>query len=467
MVLISLLSSCLLITFARAHEVQPTVADITIGAKSVDLSLQWVLEAPVAGLDLEGLNDTNTAENSQGYDRLRGFHSEDLAQSFRDAFPAISQGMTLRTGGSVLAPAIVAIEVPDVGDIEVPRISTVQLSAPLPDGIGPVIFTWPAAFGPLVIRQQGVEDGYTAFLANGGESAPISRTGNGTQSAGTAFVEYIGVGFDHIIPKGLDHILFVLGLFFLALKLRPLLWQVTAFTLAHTVTLALGTLDIVRISPDVVEPLIAASIVYVGIENVLARGITPWRPVVVFLFGLLHGLGFASVLSDFGLGGSHFVPKLIGFNIGVEIGQLAVICAALLALGLLFGQNDWYKRRIAAPVSIGISVVASFWVLQRIGLIETAGTWALFSLLTEGGLSPVWVSILAGTLAVFVSVLILVARASEGMRDIGGAVTSFSMFLAVIATFTAGGWIFTGMAVAIWILAIWLQSQGSSEQVEA
>ena len=467
MVLLGLLSSFLLITFARAHEVQPTVADITIGPKSVDLSLQWVLEAPVAGLDLEGIDDTNTAENSQDYDQLRGLHPEELAQAFRDAFPTISQGMTLRTGGSLLAPAIIELEVPDVGDVEVPRLSTVHLSAPLPAGIEPVIFTWPAAFGPLVIRQQGVEDGYTAFLANGGESAPISRTESGRQTAGAAFVEYIGVGFDHIIPKGLDHILFVLGLFFLALKLRPLLWQVTAFTLAHTVALALGTLDIVRVSPDIVEPLIAASIVYVGIENVLARGLTTWRPVVVFLFGLLHGLGFASVLSDFGLGGSHFVPKLIGFNVGVEFGQLAVIGTAFLVLGLLFGRSHWYRARIANPVSVAISAIAAFWVLERIGAIDPAGMWTPFALLTEGGLSPIWISVLASAFAGGVSILILMASPSAGLRNFGGAVTSFSLFLAAIATFTSGAWVFTGIVALIWIASIGLQSLGRTDRVGA
>ena len=465
MVLIGLLSSFLLITFARAHEVQPTVADITIGPKSVDLSLQWVLEAPVAGIDLEGIDDTNTAENSQDYDRLRGLQPEALAQAFREAFPAISQGLTLRTGGSLTAPALVSIEVPVVGDVELPRLSTVQLSAPLPPGTEPVIFTWPAAFGPLVIRQQGIEDGYTAFLANGGESAPIPRTGGGTQSAGAAFVEYIGVGFDHIIPKGLDHILFVLGLFFLALKLRPLLWQVTAFTLAHTVTLALGTLDILRVSPGIVEPLIAASIVYVGVENVLARRLTPWRPVVVFLFGLLHGLGFASVLSDFGLGGSHFVPKLIGFNLGVEIGQLAVIAAAFLTLGMLFGQRHWYRARVATPVSIAISIIAAFWVLERTGVIDPTGIWAPFTLLTEGRLPPMQISALAGAIAVGMSILTLIAPVSDGMRNIGGAVTSFAMFMAVVATFTSGAWLFAAIIAAVWIIAIWLQSLRRTDRV--
>ncbi|MEK6216794.1 MAG: HupE/UreJ family protein, partial [Boseongicola sp.] len=304
------------------------------------------------------------------------------------------------------------------------------------------------------------------YLANGGESAPIPRTGGDDQASVAAFVEYISVGFDHIIPKGLDHILFVLGLFFLALKLRPLLWQVTAFTLAHTVTLALGTLDIVRIPPNIVEPLIAVSIVYVGVENVLSRGLTPWRPVVVFLFGLLHGLGFASVLSDFGLGGSHFVPKLIGFNVGVEFGQLAVIGTAFLALGIFFGGNGWYRVRITSPVSIAISMIAAFWVLERTGILDPTNTWTLFALLTQGGLPPVMTTVFAGVLAVLVSVLIFVTASTDGIRDWGGAITSIAMFLAVVATFTSGAWIFTVMIAAIWIIAIRVQSLNSSDQME-
>jgi hypothetical protein len=147
--------------------------------------------------------------------------------------------------------------------------------------------------------------------------------------------------------------------------MRPLLWQISAFTLAHTVTLALGALEIVRIPPEIVEPLIAASIVYVGVENVLSKGLTPWRPVIVFAFGLLHGLGFASVLADFGLGASHFVPKLIGFNVGVELGQLAVIAIAFVLVGLWFGRKPWYKERIANPASVAIALVGAWWVVER------------------------------------------------------------------------------------------------------
>ncbi|MEM9971164.1 MAG: HupE/UreJ family protein [Pseudomonadota bacterium] len=448
-----------MVTVSSAHEVQPAIANLRINDTSVDVTLTWVLEAPLAGLDLEGLSDTNAAENAEEYDRFRALSPTDLERAFREDWPRISGQFGLAAAGEPLAMQLGEVDVPEEEILEFPRISRITLSADLPPGDGAVTMTWPAAFGPLVVRQVGVENGYSLFLMSGGVTDPISRAGPSDQSASEAFVEYVGVGFEHIIPLGLDHILFVLGLFFLALRIGPLLWQVTAFTLAHTVTLALGALDIIRISPDIVEPLIAASIVYVGVENVLARELTPWRPFIVFGFGLLHGLGFAGVLSDFGLGASHFVPKLIGFNVGVEIGQLAVIAAAFVAFGILFGRSAWYFRRIAAPVSIAISLIAVFWVLALTGIIDATGPWAAFAMLTEGGLAPLLVLVSAGAFAAVATGVEMVVGA-DLLRDVLGALTSFVMFLAVVATFTSGAWLFALALTAAWILAIRLQSLG-------
>ena len=172
-------------------------------------------------------------------------------------------------------------------------------------------------------------------------------------------------GFEHIIPLGADHILFVLGLFFFSLHLGPLLWQVTAFTLAHTATLALATLGVVSVSPAVVEPLIALSIAYVGVENVLRPRLGWWRPGVVFGFGLLHGLGFASVLSDVGGETGNLVARLLGFNLGVELGQLAVIALAFVALALPFGRKPWWRSHIAVPASLAIAAVGAWWTVER------------------------------------------------------------------------------------------------------
>ena len=222
-------------------------------------------------------------------------------------------------------------------------------------------------------------------------------------------------------------------------------------------------MDIIRLPGDIVEPIIAASIVYVGIENVFMRKLAPWRPAVVFGFGLLHGLGFASVLQEFGLGGDNFVAKLIGFNVGVEVGQLAVIAAAWIAFALLFGRNDWYHRRIAAPVSIGISVIAAFWVLERTGTISTDGPWGLFSALTEGGFAPITVLIVASVVAGVLTALVLLLITADGFRDLAAMATSFVLFLCLIAAFTSGAWIISFVIAAIWVLALRLQSLGGPE----
>jgi hypothetical protein len=355
------------------------------------------------------------------------------------------------------------IDVPEVGDVALSRTSTVRLTGTLPPGDAPLVIGWSADLGPLVVRQRNVDGGYSGYLVSGALSDPIPLTGGTTLSAPRALSDYIGVGFNHIVPKGLDHILFVLGLFFLSLNLRPLLWQVTAFTLAHTVTLALGALDIIRIPPDIVEPLIAASIVYVAVENLLVRELHPWRPAVVFGFGLLHGLGFASVLQDFGLGSEHFIPKLIGFNVGVEIGQLAVIAATFLTLGVLFGNHYWWRRRIAAPVSVAIALIALFWVLERTGLIDPSGAWTPFSLLTEGKLPPLWTVLAAALVATVLTAIQMPMPDADTFRDVAGFLTSFVAFIAIVATFASGAWVFTAIAAAAWVLAIRLQSLGDIE----
>ena len=163
----------------------------------------------------------------------------------------------------------------------------------------------------------------------------------------------------------------MIGLFLYAPRARPLLLQVTAFTLAHTVTLALGTLDVVRVPGSVVEPLIALSIVYVCVENIWARGrrMGAWRPAIIFAFGLLHGLGFASVFEEYGIPDGQLVPALLAFNIGVELGQITVLAACFLLVGLWFRDRDWYRSVITVPGSILIGLIGLYWVVTRIGLV--------------------------------------------------------------------------------------------------
>lgn len=180
--------------------------------------------------------------------------------------------------------------------------------------------------------------------------------------------DYIVQGFVHILPRGLDHILFVLALFLFAKSFSTLLWQVSAFTLAHTITLALGIYGIVQLPSSIVEPLIALSILYVAIENVYrakSTTVSHTRTPVIFAFGLLHGLGFASVLSDVGLPESQYALSLISFNIGVELGQLSVIVIAFLCLAPIM-KKQWYQSTVVKALNIGIAITAAYWVIERV-----------------------------------------------------------------------------------------------------
>ena len=176
---------------------------------------------------------------------------------------------------------------------------------------------------------------------------------------------FIKAGFEHIIPQGLDHILFVLGLFFSTLKLRSLILQVTAFTFAHSITLALAALGFVKLQLSVVEPLILLSIVWVAFENTFFKKTTKWRPLVVFTFGLLHGLGFATLLTQYGLPKDNFISLLLAFNVGVEFGQFAVLLAAFILIRLIYLKTE-YKNQLKIPASIMIGCTGLFWFIESL-----------------------------------------------------------------------------------------------------
>lgn len=354
---------------AAAHEVRPAVADIAVGAEVVDLTIRFPVEPMIAGMSLQGLEDTNDSPLAGQYDVLRADDPAELEAALRSAWPDIAKGMTVQVGDARVPLEIVSVAVPEVGDVSLPRDTVLTLRAALPADGADVRFGWDAAYGSVIVRQVGGgEDAYSAILQGGDLSEALPREGFVTEGALPVFGRFIVSGFEHIVPKGLDHILFVLGLFFFALRAGPLLAQVTAFTLAHTVTLALASLKIITLPATVVEPLIAASIVYVAVENIIGGRMGWARVAVVFGFGLLHGLGFASVLDEVGLQEGRFFVGLIGFNIGVELGQLAVISAAFLAVGWPFGGKPWYRARVAIPASVAIAAVGAWWTVERVFL---------------------------------------------------------------------------------------------------
>jgi hypothetical protein len=256
-------------------------------------------------------------------------------------------------------------------NVDLPRDTMIRMVANLKLGVGPVAIGWVAENGGLVVRHGTGDDAYAAFLEGGEISIPLPRMGKVKESAPAVFWRFVVEGFDHIIPKGLDHILFVFGLFLFSQARRPLLSQITSFTLAHTATLGLATLGVITIQPTqmwLIESLIAISIVYVAVENIFRPKLGWWRIVVVFGFGLLHGLGFASVLGGMGLAKGQFLLSLIAFNVGVEFGQLAVVASALIIFTLPFGRSPEYRRLVVIPGSVVIAVIGLWWAIKRIFL---------------------------------------------------------------------------------------------------
>ncbi|MEP6610247.1 MAG: HupE/UreJ family protein [Mucilaginibacter sp.] len=185
-------------------------------------------------------------------------------------------------------------------------------------------------------------------------------------SKGDAALVYLGLGYKHILPLGFDHILFILILFLLSPKLKPVLWQATAFTVAHSVTLGLAMYHVITPPAKIVEPVIALSILYVALENILSPKLKTSRIGVVFLFGLVHGMGFAGALGQLGLPKNSYLISLIMFNVGVELGQLTVILTAYFVLARYFGDKPYYRKYIIIPLSIMIAMIATYWTIQRL-----------------------------------------------------------------------------------------------------
>ncbi len=365
-----LLAGLLLAQTAAAHRLRPAIVTVTFaGDGTWSAALQLNLEALLAGIGPEH-EDTSQAPQAGAYNALRDLPPEALRAQF-DAFaPRLLRGIVVRFDGQTVAPQLAAVAIPTVGDTGVERLTVITFGGRIPPRSK--VFTWRYApeFGESALRLAlpGGAIARADWLTAGRESAPFPLDPALLPERTTTDVlrDYTVLGYTHIVPKGLDHILFVLGIFLLSLSWRPLLYQVTAFTVAHSITLALSLYGVVSLPASVVEPLIALSIVYVAVENILVSELKAWRVWVVFGFGLLHGLGFAGVLTEVGLPRGEFLPALIAFNVGVELGQLTVIGLALLAVGLWFRGRPWYRARVVIPASALIAAVGGYWTIARI-----------------------------------------------------------------------------------------------------
>jgi hydrogenase/urease accessory protein HupE len=344
---------------AHAHEIGTTQVH-AVFRKDHTFTID-VITAPQALL--------NKLEAAAHQSRSTGLTTPELQTRLRSLSPQLAGAASIRFG-AVEAPKHVEV-LPIVAPAD-PRLASyviLRYSGDIPPHAGD--FTW----------QYGLTyAAYAIAIENEGHGAPAREWLEGDQrtapfpiardvlppTRSEVMRQYLELGFTHIVPRGIDHILFVLGIFLLTTKIRAILAQVTAFTIAHSITLGLTIYGLVSLSPRIVEPMIALSIVYVAVENLVTSELKPWRVAIVFAFGLLHGMGFAGVLKEMGLPRSEFLTALVTFNVGVELGQLTVIAAAYWLIARWIEKKPWYRPRFVIPASLVIAAVGLFWTVQRL-----------------------------------------------------------------------------------------------------
>ena len=372
--LISILLSTLSYNTVLADVVKPALVEINVSSENlISVEIRASIEALLTGINASYKN-TKDAPNAVEYDEFRQLSADDLQQAFVGFKQQFLDSITIEVDNKKLTLHIDKVDIPPTGYIKVPRISVIYLTAHLPESAESLRWYYPAKFGDNAVRLKQVDNqneqwhwSQWQWLKKDQVSTPFSLTEIvARQSVAEVVVSYIVLGFEHILPRGLDHLLFILGLFLLSTHWRPLLLQVTMFTVAHTITLGLAMNNVVELPAVIVEPLIALSIAYIGIENIIAKRLHKSRLLLVFAFGLIHGLGFAGVLSDFGMPDNDFVTALISFNVGVELGQIATIVLAFVLLSYWFKDRERYRKMIVLPGSALISVIGVYWFFERL-----------------------------------------------------------------------------------------------------
>ena len=355
----------------KSHEIKPSIADFSINESSLTFEIRLNAELILSGIDASDIQNTDNSNLSYKYDDLRKLPDNDLKDNIMSNWDNISQNIYIKLDGDVQELNLLSIEIINQRNYEVTRDTIINFHIPLDKKNTSFSFSMSKKFGSIILREQNlnknVDQLYTNYLNSGDASDLINLNHTVALTKINSFIKYLFLGIEHIIPKGLDHMLFIIGLFLFSNLIRPLLLQVTMFTIAHTITLVITSLSLITVNASIVEPLIALSIVYIGVENIFKKySNTKIRYYVIFLFGLLHGLGFALVLKDVGLDYSNLLMNLVSFNIGVEIAQIFILFLLYLTIGLFFSKKKYYKIIFQIPLSLFISLIAIYWFVERI-----------------------------------------------------------------------------------------------------
>ena len=358
---------------AISHEIRPSIADYKIEENILYFDIRLNAELILSGIDASNITDTNSSPLSATYDDLRSLTRENLKILLIESWDDIQSKINLNINEVSTKFELVDINIEANRDFEISRDSILYLKYELDEDDEFLTFKWSEKYGPIIIREinelKKEDDLYTEYLQAGLQTDKIFIKSENTQSIFKSIINYFILGIQHIIPKGLDHILFIVGLFFFSVTLRPLLIQVTMFTIAHSITLIFVSVSYINVNPLIVEPIIALSIAYVGIENIFRKYVKEYlRYIIIFFFGLLHGLGFALVLSDIGYQSSKLILNLISFNLGIEAAQIFIILSLYILLGIKFSNKKYYRYIFQVPVSLFIALVGIYWFFERINM---------------------------------------------------------------------------------------------------
>lgn len=325
----------------EAHVTATGLATLEIDAHGVDYRLTVIL-----------------GEIDQAAAELLRRAGDGAQASAAEVAALMERDVALSLGDTACAPGLVRIQASRLGEERV----TLQRHFDCPERGGDLILTerWADTFGAhyrSIVDVRSAGQAQQFVLDPDHPSALVSRL-----EIGYGWLGFIRLGMSHILT-GYDHVLFVAALLLGSQTLLQVLAVVTAFTVAHSVTLAAAVLGLASIPSAVIEPLIAASIVFVAVENLVSSSQRP-RWLVTFGFGLVHGFGFAGVLQELELGGAALARALVGFNLGVEVGQAAIIllCWPLLWLARRHLRPRWSTR---AP-SVAIALCGAIWLFVRL-----------------------------------------------------------------------------------------------------
>ena len=354
-----------------SHEIKPSIADFTIDENYLNFKIRLNAELLLSNIDASTVSNTDSSSLREIYDKFRILSKKELEQIFQNSWSDISSNIDIKIDNESKKIILIKTEVEDIKNFEISRDTHVFFKVLLDKNSEQFTFRWIKNYGPIILRENNgnkLEDELaTVYLQSGIESNQFSFNENNFSETLNSFIKFFVFGVQHIIPKGLDHILFIFGLFLFSLSLKKLISQITIFTIAHSITLIFVSLSVMKISPQIVEPIIALTIVYVGIENIFKNYIKEYfRYVVILFFGLLHGLGFALVLSDIGYRSTDLFINLLSFNIGIEVAQISIVLVLYLLIALNFAKNKNYRTFFQVPSSILISSVGLYWFFERI-----------------------------------------------------------------------------------------------------